>query len=434
MSGAERLFWYAFLFFIPFQARTVIEQTGGGWRFIEWRSVSLFGTDILILGLLLFWLLAIIQRRSGFHWFKSDWFLVGFMLVAGASIPGALNEKIGLYSWIKLLEFGLLFLFIRSYALKTFPLRHSLWAFVSGGVLQAAVGFGQFLRQGDFGLQVFGESVLSQSLKGIASFYSETGDKIIRAYGLTPHPNVLALILLMSLLALVFLFLTNTKRNVSILSGYSAAGAVLIFGLLSTFSRTTVALAGLLVLIAGATAFVNSAKQRRSDLVRIVFFVLVVGVCFALIFWPAIKSRMTISSDEDAVVLRGYYNRQALGSGSGWNLAGVGLGNFTEWLIKTHPGEETWRYQPVHNIFLLAYSETGILGSLMFLGFLSAVLVPALLKFLRFPELNAAVPILAACCLLFLGLFDHFSWTLQQGRIVWWGVLGALTIPCKMSK
>ena len=47
---------------------------------------------------------------------------------------------------------------------------------------------------------------------------------------------------------------------------------------------------------------------------------------------------------------------------------GVGLNNFIPNLVKvSNTYLNSWELQPVHNIFLLLFSETGIIGFLMFL-------------------------------------------------------------------
>ena len=66
-------------------------------------------------------------------------------------------------------------------------------------------------------------------------------------------------------------------------------------------------------------------------------------------------------------MLRNFYNAEALKMFS-WT--GVGIGNFTDKLREIIPTMDEYIYQPVHNIYLLIYTETGLFGLSSFLIFL----------------------------------------------------------------
>lgn len=83
---------------------------------------------------------------------------------------------------------------------------------------------------------------------------------------------------------------------------------------------------------------------------------------------------------------------------------GVGLNNFIPNLVKvSNTFVNAWELQPVHNIFLLVFSETGIIGLLAF-GLLS------------FAGLTANSYGLIA--VLFSGMSDHYWLTLQQNILL----------------
>ena len=85
-------------------------------------------------------------------------------------------------------------------------------------------------------------------------------------------------------------------------------------------------------------------------------------------------------------------------------LLGVGLNNFIPNLVKvSNTFVNSWELQPVHNIFLLIFSETGIIG---ISAFLYLVLVPALLTNL------------SLIAILITGLSDHYWITLQQNMLL----------------
>jgi O-antigen ligase len=60
---------------------------------------------------------------------------------------------------------------------------------------------------------------------------------------------------------------------------------------------------------------------------------------------------------------------------------GVGLGNFIPELVKIGCAQKgMWLLQPVHNLFLLVFSETGIIGLILVTLFLLKVLKIILTK------------------------------------------------------
>ena len=79
---------------------------------------------------------------------------------------------------------------------------------------------------------------------------------------------------------------------------------------------------------------------------------------------------------------------------------GVGLNNFIPNLVKvSNTFLNSWELQPVHNIFLLVFSETGIFGLIAFISLF----------------ININLPLLA---ILLTGLNDHYWLTLQQNLLL----------------
>ncbi len=83
---------------------------------------------------------------------------------------------------------------------------------------------------------------------------------------------------------------------------------------------------------------------------------------------------------------------------------GVGLNNFIPNLVKvSNTFVSSWELQPVHNIFLLVFSELGVLGFIVFCLLVFTSLVPS------------AYPLIA---ILATGLSDHYWLTLQQNLLL----------------
>lgn len=90
---------------------------------------------------------------------------------------------------------------------------------------------------------------------------------------------------------------------------------------------------------------------------------------------------------------------------------GVGLNNFIPNLVKvSNTFINSWELQPVHNIFLLVFSEMGLVGFVIFI-------------FLVFSNISlSSYPLLA---IIFTGMSDHYWMTLQQNILLFTYVLVA---------
>ena len=404
---AERWLWLAFLFLLPFQSRIILWQSD--WIFIEWHAISLFVWDIALISLfaVAFW-----RGWRPFDGAKINRALITLGALSLCSVAWAINVPIALYATIRLVEGILLFWYVRR-VIHENMLAPSIIAFSVAMIFQAMLGIGQFFVHHDFRLWILGEPSISPTMHGVAVFFSLTGERVMRAYGTFPHPNIFAAFLTASLWGIAWLWRHTSSLRMRIM--WLCTAMVLGVALATTFSRTIVA-----VLIAAITVLMVNVWRRQSYM-KYVFSVIVAMLIFASIVWPATIARLKISGGDEAVAMRVEYAKDALYSGNGFfgkiNLFGVGAGNFTYWLADAVPNMPRYWYQPAHNIFLMAYSEIGLIGLLIFIGFL-------VLQF----RTNASIEIKAlALIFVIVGLTDHFFWTLAQGQMLWWIVLGLLT-------
>ncbi len=419
LKKLEQFLFYFFLFAIPFQARKILYYPS--WPFNEWQAISLYGTDILLAILLIFWMvheLGHFKIKAGDQsYLIYEYFLLIFVLISAVSIINSSSQFLSVYNFIKLGEMVLFFFYLKNYAFRRFDIFGSTVALISGGLFQAVIAIGQFWRQKDFGLKLLGESTLNYGLVGIANFISATGTKIIRAYGTTPHPNILAGYLLISIFAFYAAYLGFKKKFRSLLHGFpmSLVYAIILFGLFFTFSRAVIFIFGVL-LLAGFIFTYRYLKEYKKEAINIILMTAIFSLVFAVFYWPEISSRIKISGDDQAVAMRVFYNQESMKSHI--NIFGVGIGNFVNWFMDMDSGLPQWVYQPVHNIYLLIYSETGIFGISSFLLFLFFLLYDFFNKVAGRRYLYiAALPLIA---ILMISLVDHFPWTLQQGRLMFW--------------
>jgi O-antigen ligase len=431
MEGAV---WYVFLATVAWQTRIILWQADS--VFWEWRSASFWLSDGLMLALLG---IALARgwrpRLAGFDW------LLAFVFAAGIlSLGNADHLGIGLYQLGRFVQYGLFYLYIRQWAFRQFNGDLSVAAFVAGALAQAALGIGQYILQHDIGLRWLGETLLRTDMRGVAVFYDMAHEKILRAYGTLPHPNVLAAYLMLALWGLTWLWIrhglpnkqqkaNDNFRRLSFVI-WSLPATVLLWGMYLTFSRTmilawVVASAAMLLAVFVSrisTGWPNIVHIRRR-MVPAIIVAAVVSVLFLAVHWDTVRARMTVGAGDESVRLRVRYAQDAVASGGGWginvNWIGVGVGNFTSWLMHYDPTMPRFMYQPAHNIYLLAYAETGLLGAGLWLAWLGMLARHAWRAHAQQPVLRVGVMAMLGA-LFFIGLFDHFFWTLQQGKLLWW--------------
>ena len=431
MRRIERLLWYVFLFMIPWQTRVVLWQAD--FTFSEWRAMALWATDVLMLVL---FLVAAFQGWRVRRPDRIDWLLLPLVATGALSLIRASAPEIGLYQLARLVQYALFFLYLRHWAWQRFSSDESVLAFVLGAFLQALIASGQSIVQHDLGLRWLGETLLTPFMRGVAVFYDGPMHKVLRAYGTLPHPNVLAMFLGLALWGFGWLWLRHAHgTRWSVLHvPWAVVGALLVWASGLAYARTVAAVwvLGTGVIIA-AISSERALHWRNIALIRArlragLILIAVVAGLFAVTHLSQVAARMSISGDDEAVRMRLDFARDALGSGGGssWitrvNWIGIGIGNFTSWLALYDETLPEHLRQPAHSVYLLAYAETGVLGTIALLIFLAAIVRHAWRLHPDQPLLRIGILVILGAVLV-AATWDHFFWTLQQGRIMWWTVL-----------
>lgn len=446
LSKLEKWFFYLLLFSLPFQARIILRSWGIG--FNEWNAVFLYGTDLLLIAVFLLWfsrlLSPALRRRHNDHGAKfivsfPDLFLALFLVFSLISIINAANKPLGFFRFFKLIEFSLLYFYIKSNFSFKNSKEHpdsfiSRWTsfkvLIYSGFLQGAIAITQFFKQASVGLKFLGESVIGPTVSNVAMFFVGN-DLVLRAYGTTPHPNVLATFLFLLLFMFFFLYFDKKKDKVHWYD-FLIYGAIL-WGFLFTFSRIIIFLFFLGIFLRFTVRILNKkiissfwdVYKKRMALIVIVTIVLLGS--FFFLFQDEIFARLSFSKESEAVALRLFYNKVVVEeSGNILNLEdlfGIGLGNFVVWLKESGLAQSSYLLQPVHNIYLLILSEVGLFGLISFLLFLF-FLALAYIKSADSNRITSYSFFIIFSSILLIGLFDHFLLTLQQGSLVLWLVLG----------
>lgn len=333
---------------------------------IDYLSPTFYFWDILVVGLLIPFFL----QKPKINKLALNILLI-FLLSQSLSLFGAQNIGAGLIRLEQYAIAGLFGFYLASNKAKIFlPL-------IIGVLFESGLAILQFLKGGTLGLWILGERSFSITTPGIAKF-DFYGLQFLRPYGTFSHPNVLAGYML------IMMLLLRSKKI--------AIGFLTIFLTMSRVTILTGFVLGILIL------------SKKWKLILVVVLILLSPILFTRFSSLLSYDNLTLLRREELTV-------------TSWNLFlknpifGVGLNNFISSQQDLVAGPSRF-LQPVHNIFLLALSETGIIG---FLGFI--ILFFPIFKLN--PKPYTLIPII------FLGLFDHYFLTLPQGyRLLFliWGL------------
>ncbi|MBI2063717.1 MAG: O-antigen ligase family protein [Candidatus Yanofskybacteria bacterium] len=436
----ERIIFYLLIFTVPVQARVILHS----WTrpFNQWTSAYLYGTDILLGVLFLFWLARVFKGSWRIPNFKfqisrsTSFWLVVLFVVSGVSIFNSRIIGLSFYQLLKLAEFIGFYFYLLHNLGKVFQFKTVLVIIIASGFFQSLIAIAQYITQGSVGLRLLGESPLSINTTGVAVFIAD-GERYLRAYGTAPHPNILAVWLFTAIFALYFLFLyrpsggRDEKKITNFFQKYGLVlvYAVVLFAFFFTFSRVIIGLWALGVL-ARLLIVLFKKEFRQNQMLRrriVTLFVIsaVVSAAFSAVFWPQVSSRIHISAQDPAFSERVFYNKIAGSVATSHPLLGVGIGQFVPSFMSELKYLPSTAYQPVHNVYLLIVSEAGFIGLGAFILFLFFIFW----RFIRqadFAKLHTFSFLIFTLSFLAIGLFDHFLWTSQQGSMIFWMVLALL--------
>lgn len=361
---------------------------------VDYFSPTIYLTDILI-SLLIVVRLPKMKLPTLKPFLMTSLTVILFVL---ANIYLGVNRSLAIYRWAKVGELVLFAFAIISFSraelqsLIQKPLLFSL-AFFS------AVGINQFILGHSLGgwFYYLGERTFSLVTPGIA-LAKFGGINFLRAYSTFSHPNALAGYLIVALMILIW----SSKAN-----PFKSWSGKLVIGVIGLALLTTFSLAALLALI---VAFCLRQFAKRINWQKMVWFLCVMMLASFLfsIVGPIIVNKLSF-------VQENLWRRTELARVAGqifskYPLFGAGAGGFI-WLLPVYGATPSisWWLQPVHNIFLLVLSETGLVGLLwMFYVFLKA-----------FQKIATNLPLRAALAMVIItGGLDHYWLTLQQNQIL----------------
>jgi O-antigen ligase len=279
--------------------------------------------------------------------------------LAWAASPSAVARD--LWHWYALL---LVFVIVATVAREPRAVRLVMHAFIVGGVLSILAG------------EIYGSGSANLDLAA-----AESG----RLYGAQGDPNILAAGLIP---AIVFAgALLANARGFAVRAWLVVAAGVLTVGVAASESRGGLVAAGATLL----AALVFFRRRRAHVLVVVLAIAGLGGVAFAST--PGAWDRVIHFSDGSG---RSDIWRVAMRVGEAHPIAGAGLNNFetvSAQYVRRPGALKTLdlivdRPHVAHNLYLEAYADTGIIGLLLFVGFIAACLYAAWSAGRRFDRLG----------------------------------------------
>lgn len=362
----------------------------------------LYIQDLLIIGILAFWLYERgIPSREAVNDFlnnRVNQVIILLVFSIGFAVAGSDRLLSSAAIFLRLILYVLLFFYIvhETDLEKDFPVVIKLLSL--DVIFLSVLAVGQFLKQGALfnNYLFFGEQPYSIWSWGIDR-EMVFGALRVPAYGLFRHPNIFG-----GFLSIILIWLVSfIQKNRLVLFAFFLG----LVGLFLTFSFVAWAgfLTGLLsyFYIRRYGGLGVEDKKKRVTIIFIVMFFLV------NIFAP-----LLVNFQQPSFFRRGSLYLSSLSLIAKNPLFGVGPGNFVTGL-----GDIRFT-QPVHNIFLLVFSECGVFSFLLFV-FLFCLAVQKMINPSYF-----FIFLISLLQIVFMGSLDHYFWTIHQTLILMWMTLG----------
>lgn len=410
----EKLFFLLFLFSIPVQLGKHFWPSFSlvqGIR-VDYLSPTLYLNDIFLILLFLF---SFYRLRKELKSFILSPLYLGFLTVFLIGGVFSSNFMASFFGILKFLEFSFLGFYVAQ-NFKSFKKFSFIFPFILGSLLEFVILSLQFLGQSSLGgpFYFLGERTFSASTLGIAVFKLHDA-LILRPYGTFPHPNVLAFYLFFTFVLTLFWLDVKKVRELILKTVFLI---ILGIGIFLTFSRVIV-LEMLVVLIFWGFLNIKGFKKRKRVLIFLSFIILVT----LLAFWGRLFS--DFSKD---IFLRVDLLKISIFLFKDSPVFGVGVNNFYFKEAFYQKTVTPTLLQPVHNIYFLFLSETGITGLLLMFLFLKETFLQILKKMqMEKNDNNLSIALFVLfLATFFIGMFDHYPITLQQGQLVTAVLLGII--------
>jgi hypothetical protein len=367
---------------------------------------TIYIQDLLVVAILFFWVLEkrLPSKKSLVDFFnkRSSQLIILFIISLGFSVLGSARPVPSAGIFLRVLLYSLLAFYI-SYEVileRDFPI--ILKQISLGLIVLCVVSVVQFSKQSSVfnNYLFFGEQPYTGSTWGIAK-EMVLGSAKIPAYGFFRHPNIFGGFLSLVLIW-IYSGIETGGKNKGLFKVSFCLGLV---SLLLTFSYVawvgfvTGLLSNLFIRHYPKTSYLEKKRKIILTYLCMVFMVNVLTPLFVNFQQPSLFRRGSLTASSLRIVRE-------------FPLFGVGPGNFVAFM-------NDFRFiQPVHNVFLLIFSESGIFSFIFFVGILALALKHSLNQSYFFVFLISLLEVI------FEGSLDHYFWTIHQTALLMWVLLG----------
>lgn len=358
---------------------------------VDYLAPTIYLTDILI------FLIAAVNFKTVIRFFGNKKILFALFLLL-INVFFSKLTLISIYWLIKIIEL-LVIISLGKKILTTLKEKNILAALLLSGLLELFLSIYQLINkhsiQGIF--YYFGERLLTLSMSGVAKA-SVQGIEFLRPYGTFSHPNSLAGFFLL----MYFFVLIYKKFNHYLILKYLFlfVSSTLIFISFSKVAIISYLILNTLYFILNTKIKCQICKFARLATVFIISLIFLQATTDPL----TIGKRIELIKNSTLIILNN-------------PVFGVGLGSYLIEQIKFPSKYYLFFNQPVHNIFLLFISETGLVIGGVLLYLLANRLIRQKLTINQW---------LLISVIIFTGFFDHYWLTLPQNFLLMGLIMGVI--------
>ncbi|MFA6183899.1 MAG: O-antigen ligase family protein [Parcubacteria group bacterium] len=413
----QKLF-YIFIFFLSWQTVFILREVKINNEKFQYGTLGIYFFELLLSVWLLLNIVSL-KKCSNKKILFSVLIFIGYSFL---SIFWAYDKLLSLHLLFPLVLGALSFLVLQE---KLLNFKVFTFSLILSTSLHGLLGLYQFFTQSSFSNKWLGisEHIVWQGGTSVLEIESA---RFLRAYGGMLHPNILGGFLMIAILLGLCAYLKSSPKEnywkyfllITLLVNFSA--------FLVTFSRSAfiALLAGLFFILTYYLYHKKIAQVKK--LLSFIFIFIVIGIIFLLSFFNLFFNRITINSrlESKSIKERIVAIKESQELIYQNPFLGTGIGNYTSALIKNkNVTKEIWHFQPVHNIYLLIFSELGIFGFSFFL-FIVIFIIWDFFESFKKEDINRVIFSVIIVSLLILSLFDHWVWTSHSGIIIFWLLLG----------
>ncbi len=414
-SRISRLLFLLIVFFLPQQFGPHFWPSFAfvdGVR-LDYLSPTIYATDILILVLSFFSLKPTLNSNQTKKLFSNKLFLI-FLVTILIPLFYAKSPQAILNSYIKFSELLFLGLYTAT-QLKRRDLVPVFSTFCVSMTLESILGLTQFIFQGSAnGMWYFlGERYFTPNSIGQAVVDLGSG-VLVRPYATFPHPNIFAFYLLTASVFSTYISHASEKKSLRLtfLMLFVLFQIILFF----TLSRVVILLDCVFLFYAYFFLPLKENRKKRKTWLLLLTLPLFILLLYSFYFSQRFFNFQILST---SIIPRVDLLVVSLKIISQNFFFGVGLHNFYFHEVLFQKDLTGTYLQPVHNIFLLIASETGIVGLLTFVYFTISTGKRLIKNFSSFYSFNERmVLIILFISWIIQGIFDHYFLTTQQGLLL----------------